>query len=893
MPDSNSIENDFLNRLTETILENISDEMFGVSELASEIGMSRSNLLRKIQKSAKLSASQFIRQVRLRKAMEMLRESSLTVSEISYKVGFSSTSYFIKCFGDYYGYPPGEAGKRDSNESDFNQIAHPSQIHQLAAIMFTDIQGYTALMQQDEKKAIAFRNRHREVFESATQKFKGKILQYYGDGTLSTFHSAIDAVRCGIALQLAYREEPRIPVRIGIHSGDILFSDDGIIGDGVNVASRIESLAAPQSVFISEKVYDEVKNQSEIETTSMGVFELKNVDKPIEVFAVANPGLIVPDRDQISGKVKRELSGDEQKVSVKGKKVGIIWMLLPIAVVLLGFFLYTSDILKNFTHATSSFDQSINKKSIAVLPFINDSNDSSNVYIINGLMESTLNNLQKIKDLRVISRTSVEKYRNNPKTIPEIFRELNVKFLIVGSGQKIDDQILLNIQLIDAVTDQQLWGQQYKRKIKDIFSLQIEVAKSITDQIEVIITPEEEERINKVPTHDVTAYDYFLKGLDLLYTRIPENLEKAIHYFEKAIEHDPEFARAYAATALTYYYLDEGQAEKKYAKQINHFADQALLFDAQLPQSLIAKALFYMHNHEYELTVTYLEKALEYNTNYYPAIGLLADLYVHHLPDTEKYLEYALRGLQIDISAYDSIIASISFLHISNAFMQSGFIDEADEYINKSLEYYPGNLYSSYTKPFILYAKHGDLQQTLDLLIEALNTDSTRSDIMHEAKFDILQEVGKIYYYMRDYESAYPYYRKFLEIKEAMNLDVYSSENAKIGVVLSEMGQTEESEKLFEAYLDYAENDQSIYKHQSLAMYYSYMGDTKKAIEHMEMFAQQDHYTYWTFSINKMDPLFDNIKDLPEFKSIMNDIESKFWNYHHQMKASLKEKELL
>lgn len=142
MPDSNAKEKDFLSRLKEIIQENLFDEMFGVSELASEIGMSRSNLLRKIKKLAQISASQFIRQVRLQHAMGMLKQSSLTVSEISYKVGFSSVSYFIKCFGDEYGYPPGEVIKR--GESGSHKIDQPSQTHQLAAIMFTDIEGYTA-----------------------------------------------------------------------------------------------------------------------------------------------------------------------------------------------------------------------------------------------------------------------------------------------------------------------------------------------------------------------------------------------------------------------------------------------------------------------------------------------------------------------------------------------------------------------------------------------------------------------------------------------------------------------------------------------------------------------------------------------------------------------------
>ena len=173
---------------------------------------------------------------------------------------------------------------------------------QLAAIMFTDIQGYTALMQQNEKKAIQARDKHRRIFNSITEKHNGRVLQYYGDGTLSIFDSAIDAVKCGIEMQLGFQKEPSIPVRIGIHTGDIIFSEEEIIGDGVNVASRIESLAVPGSVFISDKVYDEIKNQESIKTSMLKTFKLKNVEKPIEVYAISNVGLIVPKPEDIKGK---------------------------------------------------------------------------------------------------------------------------------------------------------------------------------------------------------------------------------------------------------------------------------------------------------------------------------------------------------------------------------------------------------------------------------------------------------------------------------------------------------------------------------------------------------------------------------------------------------------
>jgi len=686
MPDSHSIKNDFLNKTTEIIEENISNERFGVSELARETGMSRSNLLRKVKKLTKISVSQFIRQVRLKNAMGMLRQTSLTVSEVSYKVGFSSTSYFIKCFHDYYGYPPGEVGKRDLSESDSIQIGESRKKRNITILVST-------------------------IF---------------------------------VVVLLAV-------------------------------------------IFI--------------------VF--KPVSSPKK-----NP-----------------------------------------------------------------------EKSIAVLPFKNDSNDSTNVYIINGLMESILNNLQKIEDLRVISRTSVEKYRNSPKIIQEIARELNANYFVEGSGQKIGNNILLNIQLIDASSDKHLWAEQYNREAKDIFKLQMEVAQNIANEIEAIITPEEEERINKVPTDDLVAYDYFLKGLDLMNKKNRESLEDAITYFKKAIEHDNEFARAYADIAITYFYLDVFQAEKKYSAQINNYADKALLFDSQLPQSLIAKAVFYMNNAQPQMAVTYLEKALQYNPNSALVINSLSDFYSRYIPNTEKYLEYALKGIRLDIAAHDSVTASFIYMHLSNAFVKSGFLNEAEMYINKSLEYDPENSFSKLVEAYVIFARDRDLLQTKEFLIEVLNKDSTR--------LDIIQEVGKICYYMRDYASAYHYYKRFLEIKEAQNLDIFRYENDKIGVVLSKMGFIEESEKYFNDFKDYTENDISINRHLNLAMLYSYRGDTKRAIEQLELFSKQNNYDYWVTVFLKMDPLIDNIKDLPEFQKILNYLENKFWNNHKQIKASLEEKELL
>ena len=687
MTDFNQQEKDFLNQLTRVVEENISDENFGVSELAEAINMSRSNLLRRLKKSTGLSVSLFIRQVRLKRAMELLVNSSQNVTEVSYAIGFSSTSYFIKCFREEYGFPPGEASKRWQPE------------------------------------------------------------------------------------------EPTSPIE----------------GKPVHEKSKIAWGLAALTALILVIAYF--------------AFKPSNESAPLQL-----------------------------------------------------------------------------EKSIAVLPFKNDSSDSTNIYLINGLLESTLNNLQKINDLRVISRTSSEKYRNTNKSIPEIAKELNVNYFVEGSGQKIGNQILLNIQLIDAVTDKQLWAKQYTREVTSIFELQQEIAISIASEIQAVITPEEQNRIEKIPTDNLEAYDYFLKGQNQYVIGNTESLQEAIKYFNKAIELDEQFALAHAGLAMSYYYLDIFREDKRYTAEINNHSDKALLYDPKLAESLMAKAMYYMHNQEYALVVPYLERALEYNPNSAFVINTLSDFYANVRPNTEKYLEYALKGIQLNEAANDSVMNSYIYLHLSNALIQTGFVDEALMYADKSLEYFSGNLYTNHAKAYMLYAKNHDLDETSSLLVKAWRKDTTR--------LDILQEVAKVYYYKRDYDSAYFYYQKFINQREAAHLNIYVHQNATIGVVFDKMGQKEEAKAFFADYLDFVKQDESIYKNIMLSVYYAYHNDFEKSIKYLELFSEEDNYQYWLVLFDD-DPLTEKMRDLPEYKRLMKKIESKFWKNHERIRASLEDKGLL
>jgi tetratricopeptide (TPR) repeat protein len=364
-----------------------------------------------------------------------------------------------------------------------------------------------------------------------------------------------------------------------------------------------------------------------------------------------------------------------------------------------------------------------------------------------------------------------------------------------------------------------------------------------------------------------------------------KNQEKAIDFFKEAIEQDHEFALAYAEIAITYYYFDIYQADKKYTNEVSNYADKAFLYDSKLGESLVAKAVAYMSRKEYESAVPYLEKALEYNPNSVPVIGFLSDFYAIYVPNTGKYLQYALKGVQLDIASMDSTTASYTYLRLGNALIQNGFVDESLKYIDKSLDYNPNNPFSRYVRAFILFAKTGDAKQTRDLLITEFNKDTTR--------FDILQDIAKVSYYMRDNKSAYQYYKRFLAFRESRQMDVYRHENMIIGYVLAQAGQRDKSDELIKNYKEFLDADKSIYRNLGLTAYYAYRGDQKKAIEYMKLFSKEDNVQYWIILFLEDDPTMETIKDNPEFKKYLGETKSRFWKMHDALKTILDEKGLL
>jgi tetratricopeptide (TPR) repeat protein len=442
----------------------------------------------------------------------------------------------------------------------------------------------------------------------------------------------------------------------------------------------------------------------------------------------------------------------------------------------------------------------------------------------------------------------------------------------------------LNVQLIDGRNDKQIWSEVYEKDLVDIFKLQREIAENVAKQIDAKITPAEHRQIEKIPTEDMLAYDFFLKGLDLLNQGNAEDLKNAIPFLEKAVKQDPNFARAYAAMAIAYYYIDIFSYQKTSSEIIHKYAEKAFLLDPQLPQSLIAKGFSYVVVGNYETAVTYFEKALEYHPNSTFVLNYLSDFYTNFLPNTEKYLEYSLKGLELDRSTNDSTAMSFSYLHISNAFLQTGFFEDALLYINLSLEFNSRNIYSQYVKAYIHFAINKDIRETNETLLQILEKDTTR--------LDVINEVAKTYYNMYDYNASWVYYQKLLKAREEQNMDLFLAENIKIAWVCKELGLRNEEKQLLEEYYAYTQIDNSIYRPLLEGSYYAYIGDTTKALDYFDNFSDKENYHYWVLLLAG-EPHLENIRHNPRFKSILNKMEDDFWKKHHVIRQKLENDNLI
>ena len=473
---------------------------------------------------------------------------------------------------------------------------HASPTRRLAAIMFTDIVGYTSLMQHNEAQAVVVRKRHRQVFEQQHNQFQGQILQYFGDGTLSVFQSGVEAVSCAIAIQHALQAGEKVPLRIGLHVGDIVFDGTEIYGDGVNLAARIESMGVPGAILLSARLNDEFINHPQISTISLGHFELKNVARPLEVFAVSNAGIRVPQREELKGK------------------------------------------------------QKLATKSIAVLPFVNMSTNEENEYFCDGMTEEIINALAKIEELKVTSRTSSFFFKNKNIPIRQIGKELNVSTILEGSIRLGGNTMRITAQLIDVAEDVHFWSETFDRSVQDVFAVQDEISLLIADKLrEHLGHLEIGDQLVEAPNIPVDTYQRYLKGRYHILKMTKPHIEQGLTILEGILQTHPQFALAHVGIHLGYTMLGTlglMPAIQAFEKG-QPYLEKAIELDEDLPEcQLNLSYIAFLQKWDLKSTYTHLQKAFELRptVEYYQS---MASVLVSE-GKFEAALNYIETALQLD-----------------------------------------------------------------------------------------------------------------------------------------------------------------------------------------------------------------------------------------------------
>jgi len=416
-------------------------------------------------------------------------------------------------------------------------------IRQLAAIMFTDIVGYTALMGEDESKAFSILHKNRLLHKQLLEQYNGIWIKELGDGILVSFPTVTDAVLCATAIQKEAKRQNEFKLRIGINQGEVVFEDGDIFGDGVNIASRLQALAPVGGIWVSESVYKNVSNNKEIETRFVQEETLKNVKEPVRIYEITTGEQAV--QLNPSKPINKASPVKKSLITVpKGNKHVIIT-----GIVIL--FLATIGLIYWFS--TGRNTKQI--ESIAVLPFVNTSGIADVEYLSDGITESLINSLSQLAHLSVKARSSVFHYKGKEVTPQVVGKELNVQAVLNGRMVQRGDQLTLSLDLVDVRTGNQIWGERYMRKQIELVSLQSEIARDVVNKLRVRLSGADEQRVAKTYTADPEAYRLYLQGLYHWNKRTAEDIRKSIMFFQQAIDKDPSYAKAYAGLASAYLVL--------------------------------------------------------------------------------------------------------------------------------------------------------------------------------------------------------------------------------------------------------------------------------------------------------------------------------------------------
>jgi len=480
----------------------------------------------------------------------------------------------------------------------------PSLERRLSAILYADVAGYSRLTGEDEERTHRILSANLDLFSEAIRTHNGKVVHYAGDAILAEFSTVTEVLSCAVEVQLELLEQdssrpdsPSVQFRIGINLGEVIVDRDDIYGEGVNIAARLEGLADTGGICISESMYSAVGHKLPLEYEFMGEQSVKNIAEPVRAYRV----LFYPGSQQV-----RQKSQSSTKIVLPAAAVVMVITGL--------IFLWPQFSISVVDEKPPVTTTNLDKPTIAVLPFANVSVDVGDEYLADGMTTDLITDLSKISGIYVIARSSVFAYKNQAINVGDIGRELGAQYIVEGSIRKSGDEIRINVQLIDAATSRHLWANRYDRNIDEFFKLQDDVISQVVSAVSVSLTDSESGQIDRPPTTNLQAYDYFLRAEQSGY--IGDNLAKTMKLYTRAITLDAEFAEAYAGLARVAVEIWRGDYDdvmpgSKVRILAYESASRALEIDPANGQAYSVLAVLQLADGHHEAAIKSARKAVE------------------------------------------------------------------------------------------------------------------------------------------------------------------------------------------------------------------------------------------------------------------------------------------
>src|SRR5437868_5628912 len=475
----------------------------------------------------------------------------------------------------------------------------------LAAIMFTDMVGYSALSQRDDKLAQELLEEHRRLLREIFPQFNGTEIKTIGDAFLVEFQSALEAAQCAMAIQRALAKrnadapaERQIQVRIGVHIGDVVHRGGDVYGDGVNIASRIESLAAAGGICVSMDVERQIRNALEARFEKLAPTELKNISVPMDLFRIVLPW------EQKAQAPLKPSAISPSKSSAHAWTTGIVVVLV---LLMIGVGWWWSERPRRTPASTSS-----RITSLAVLPFKNYSSDASQEYFADGMTDLLTTELSGVGALTVKSHQSALKFKGSTKSTPEIAQELHADAIIEGSVLRENNHVTVNVQLIEATTDRHLWAKKFEGDVANIFKMRNEVVEAIAREIKTTISPEQSSRLSSARAVNPAAFEEYLLGRQAWLRQTEKGWGEALGHFNRAKEIDPGFAPAWAGLAVTYWSSADAQISSAEARvKAKAAAQRAVELEDSLAEGHTALAMDLLLEFEWTKSEQEFKRALQ------------------------------------------------------------------------------------------------------------------------------------------------------------------------------------------------------------------------------------------------------------------------------------------